>query len=171
MYLCHSHTVVMAAMTFFTKIPEWQWHYDPTLDSLYMTSTSHIRLYIFFQRAFAVPIFKPLFDPMASFQVITLYMAHPAAVATHMAQLTAAPSQPAPPLPLESDPSEMRPPPLTLTWVEGTHLVTLGLWALWRMGSFLLILTRGVYQTLFEIVVYTEWSFFGIFFYDLGPQM
>ena len=102
MYPCHSHMVVMAVMAFFTKIPKWQWHYDAALDSLYLTATSHVRLYIFFQRTFVVPIFSPLFDPTALFGGIPLYMAHSIAMPAHMAQPIVAP-----PSPPKSDPSEM----------------------------------------------------------------
>ena len=67
---------VMVAMAFFIEVPEWQWHDDPPMDSLYLTVTTHVHSYIFFQRVFAVPIFSPFFDPTASFEGIPLYMAH-----------------------------------------------------------------------------------------------
>ena len=60
----------------FTKLLEVQFHYDPMIDSLYITVTCHFRLYFFFCRDFAVPLFSPLFDPTAPFLAIPLYMAH-----------------------------------------------------------------------------------------------
>ena len=71
-------------MAFFTEIPEWQWHYDPTLDSLYLTTTSHVRFYIFFQRTCVVLIFSLLFNPVAPFERILVYMARPIAVPPHV---------------------------------------------------------------------------------------
>ena len=70
----------MAATTIlFTELLKLQFHYDPMIDSLYITATYHFHLYFFFHRDFAVPLFSPLFDPAAPFLAIPLYMAHPAA--------------------------------------------------------------------------------------------
>ena len=46
---CHSQTVVMATMALLAKILEWQWYYDLALDSLLLTATSRVWLYIFLQ--------------------------------------------------------------------------------------------------------------------------
>ena len=91
-FLCHSQTTVMVAIVFFTEMLEWHWHYDHAPDSLYLTATFCIHLYVLFQHAFAIPIFSPLFDPAAPFQEVPLCMTHPATI---------------PPSPSESDPSEM----------------------------------------------------------------
>ena len=78
------------------------------MDSLYLTATSYICLYIFFQRVFAIPIFSPLFDPMALFEGISLYMAHSDPVPPHMVQpIAVVLSQPTPPESLESEPPQM----------------------------------------------------------------
>ena len=90
---CHSQTMVMAAIVFFAKVPEWHQHYDQFMDSLYLTATSRARPYIFFQHAFVVPIFSPLFDPVAPFLGVPLYIAHPDLVSPHPAQPPAAPPQ------------------------------------------------------------------------------
>ena len=92
--LCHSQTTVMVAIVFFTEVPEWQWHYDHVLDSLYLTTTSRVCLYRFFQRAFATPIFSPFFDPTAQFLGVSLYMAHPDPVPPHQAQPPIIPPHP-----------------------------------------------------------------------------
>ena len=107
MYPCHSQMAVMVGMAFFIEMLEWQWHYDLSLDSLYLTATSHVRLYIFFWRGFVVPIFSPFFDLAALFKGIPLCIAHLVVVPPHMGQPVAAPPQPAPPSPPKSDPSEM----------------------------------------------------------------
>ena len=73
----------MVAVVLFTEMPEWQWHYDHALDSLYLTGTSQVRVYIFFYRAFVAPLLSPLFDPTAPFLGVPLYMAHPDPVPPH----------------------------------------------------------------------------------------
>ena len=129
MYPCHSQMTVMTAMVFFAEIPEWQWHYDPALDSLFLTATSRMWLYIFFQRAFIVSVLSPFFDPKAPFDGIPLYMAH----------LVVIPPQMAPPIAVPPQPSHWclqrvilhrRPPPTPpfplLLGAMSTHLVTSG---------------------------------------------
>ena len=87
----------MEAIVFFTKILEWQWHYNLVLDSQYLAASSCFPLYIFFQCLFVMSILSPFSDPEVPFDGIPLYMAHPV-------------TAPPPPLSLvskESDPSEM----------------------------------------------------------------
>ena len=43
---CHPQAAVMVAMIFFAEMPEWQWHYDHAMDSLYLTVTSRVCLYV-----------------------------------------------------------------------------------------------------------------------------
>ena len=88
--------MAMAMISFFTKIPEWQWHYNPTLDSLYLTASSYVCLYIFFQRPFVVLVLSSFFNLEAPFDGIPLYMAH----------LAAASPQPIPLASMESNPSK-----------------------------------------------------------------
>ena len=76
MYPCHSQTVEMATMAFFIEVPEWQWHYNPALDSLYMTTLSRMHLYLFFQRPFIVSVVNLVFNPVAIFDGIPLHLAH-----------------------------------------------------------------------------------------------
>ena len=76
----------MAAMIFSAEMSEWQWHYDYAMDSLYLTVKSPVCLYIFFQWAFAVPVFSLLFDLAALFLGVLLYMAHLGPVPPHQAQ-------------------------------------------------------------------------------------
>ena len=95
-YPCHSQTTAMAAIAFFAKVPKWQWHYNPALDSLYLTATSRVCLYIFFYLPFAVSVLSQFFDPEAHFDRIPLYMAHPAALSP----------QPLPPASMETNPSQ-----------------------------------------------------------------
>ena len=87
---CHSQTIAMAAIVLFTEMLECHWHYDYALDSLYFTATSRVHLYVFFQYAFAVPIFSPFFDLVAPFLGIPLYLAYSATVPPYMAQPAAA---------------------------------------------------------------------------------
>ena len=97
---------MMAAMLFFTKVPKWHWHYDPFMDSLYLTTTSRVHLYIFFQWVFATLILSPLFDSAAPFLEVPLYMAHPYPVPPHQAQPPTASPPPVHPVSSESDPLE-----------------------------------------------------------------
>ena len=104
----HSQTLEMVAtIIIFTELPEWHLHYDPILDSLYITATCCFRLYIFFFHDFIVPLFSPSFDPTAPFLAMPIYMAHPAAPpAAALASLPASTPQVVPSFPFESDPSE-----------------------------------------------------------------
>lgn len=95
-YLCHSQMTEMATMALFAEMLEWQWHYSPALDSLYLTAPSHVCLYILFQHPFTVLVFSRAFDPVAPYDEIPLHMAH----------LTMAPPQPSPSMSMETDPSE-----------------------------------------------------------------
>ena len=94
--------MVIATIVFFAEVQEWHWHYDPFLDSLYLTASSHFLLYMFFYRTFAIPLLSPLFDPPAPFYGVLLYMAHLIPVPPHQAPLP----QLAHPASSESDPSE-----------------------------------------------------------------
>ena len=104
---CHLKTMVMAAMIFFTEMPEWHWHYDQFMVSLYLTTTSRVHLYIFFQCAFVVPVFSPIFDHAAPFLGVPLYMAHPDPVSPYQEQPPTPPQQYVPQGSSKSDPSEM----------------------------------------------------------------
>ena len=98
---CHSQTMDVAmTIIVFAEMPELQWYYDHVIDSLSMIVTCWLRLYIFFCRNFAVPLFSPLFDPASPLLAIPLYMAH------HVPPPVASP-QPAHPTSSESDPLEM----------------------------------------------------------------
>ena len=66
---------VMAIL--FIEFLDLQFHIDSVIDSVYITGTCHFRLFFFFCRDFAVPLYHPLFDPAAPFIAIPLYMAHP----------------------------------------------------------------------------------------------
>ena len=45
----HSQAMEMAeTIVGFAELPEWHLHYDPVLDSLYITASCRFRLYIFF---------------------------------------------------------------------------------------------------------------------------
>ena len=61
----------------FIEFPDLQLHYDPMFDSLYITVTCRFRLYFFFHRDFAVPLFHSLFDPTTPYIAIALQVAHP----------------------------------------------------------------------------------------------
>ena len=51
---------MMAAMALLAEVPEWQWYYDPALDSLLLSATSRVCLYIFVQHVFAIFISSAL---------------------------------------------------------------------------------------------------------------
>ena len=91
----HSQTMNMAVI-----VIELQWHYDHVMDSLYMTGTCRFRLYFFFRRDFAVPLFHHLFDPTTTFLAIPLYMAHPVPPPASLPQIV-------PSLSSNGDPSEI----------------------------------------------------------------
>ena len=163
--------VVMVVIAFFTEILKWQWHYDPALNSLYLTASSHVHLYIFFKHAFAIPIFSPLFDPTTTLREILLYIAHPVAMQPHMAQPTTAPPQLAPLSPPESDPSKISVSSYSSDLSVGYSPSGPGFVDIIENGFLSLILLRGVYQTLFEIAVCTGWSYFDILLYALGRHL
>ena len=97
---------IAVTIIFYAEVPEWQCHYNLALDSLYPMATARFRLYVFFHRAFAAPLYSPLFDSTTPYLVVPLYMAHLDPVPPLQAQ------PPAPPPPhvgqesSESDPSE-----------------------------------------------------------------
>ena len=95
---------IAATIILFVEMPELQWHYNHVIDSLYMTATCQLCLYIFFHRDFVVPLFSPLFDPASPFLAILLYIAHP--IPPSVAPPTT-PPQLAHPTSFENDPSEM----------------------------------------------------------------
>ena len=104
MFPCHSQTMDMAAIVIlFAELPKLQFHYDPVIDSLYITTTCCFRLYFFFCCDSVVPLFSPLFDPATPFLAIPLYMAHPIAP-----PVSPPPSPPnvVPSLSSDDDPSE-----------------------------------------------------------------
>ena len=107
----HSQITKMDATTvLFMELPDLQLHYHPMFDSLYIIGTCHFRLYFFACRDFVVPLFHPLFDPVALYIAIFLQMAHPAPSAA-----PPAPSSPPPVVPSlssESDPLEDAASPL-----------------------------------------------------------
>ena len=84
---------IAATIVFYTEVPEWQWHYDLTLDSLYLMATARFHLYVFFSQAFAIPLYSLLFDPTTPYLVVLLYMAHPDPVAPYQAHPLALPPQ------------------------------------------------------------------------------
>ena len=172
MYLCHSQTIVIAAIAFLAEVPEWQWHYDPALDSLYLIATSHVCLYIFFQRTFAVLIFSPLFNPAAPFKGIPLYMAHLVAVPPHTAQPAAVLPQPTPSSPPENNPSEMSTFSSSSSFAPGGgySLGDLGTANIMESGFLSSESAQRSLPDLLRIVVCIEWPSFGYLLYNLGPQ-
>ena len=77
-YCSHRSQIMDMAATIilFAELPGLQLHFDTVLDSIYITATYRVRLYIFFRRAFAVPPFNYLSDPAAPFLAIPLHRAH-----------------------------------------------------------------------------------------------
>ena len=74
---CYSQIIDMVAtVVLFAELPEFQLHNDLVIDSLSITATCRFRLYIFFRRDFAAPLFSPLFDLASPFLAIPLHMAH-----------------------------------------------------------------------------------------------
>ena len=57
---CHSQTIIIAKMALLAEVPKWQWYYDPTLDSLLLSATSPVCMYIFVQRVYTISISSPL---------------------------------------------------------------------------------------------------------------
>ena len=100
MYPCHSQMAGIAAtIIFYAKVPEWQWHYDMALDSLYLMATARFCLYVFFHCAFATPVHSPLFDLVFPYLAIPIHLTHPPAPAPPPSQLVQQ-------VPSKSDPSE-----------------------------------------------------------------
>ena len=100
----------------FADLPELQLHFDLMLDSIYITATYRVRLYIFFLRDFAVPLFSPLFDPVAPFLAVPLHMAHPAIPSIPPVPPPTSPPQVVPSLSSDGDPSEVADSSSTLSF-------------------------------------------------------
>ena len=98
----------MASTVNFLEVPEWAWHYDPTLDSLVLVARSSLRLYIFFNRPFSIPVVSWHFDPRRPYANLPLHLAHP----PHFPEPTPSPSS------METDPSEGSSPHSVLHVVE-----------------------------------------------------
>ena len=114
----------------FAELPKLQLHFDPVLDSIYITATCHVRYYIFFRRAFVVPLFSPLFDLVVPFLAVPLHMVHPvtpdtAPLAVVATSPPASPPQIVPPSPLRvilrrRQPHPLRPLHLATTTFQQT---------------------------------------------------
>ena len=64
-------------MVIFMEVPEWSWHYDPTLDSLVLVAHSSFKLYIFFRRPFSILVVSWHFDFHRPYADLPLRLAHP----------------------------------------------------------------------------------------------
>ena len=101
-----------AAMSvLFIEFPELHIHLDPFIRSMYISGSCRFQLFFFFCRDFAVLLMHPLFDPIAPYIAIPLYMAHPfrpPPAATAPTAPPASPPQQVPSISLseEEDPSE-----------------------------------------------------------------
>ena len=139
----HSQTMDMAAtVILFAELPELQFHYDFTIDSLYIIATCCFRLYFFFSRDFAAPLFSPLFDLTTAFLATPLYMAHPKA--PPVSPLTS-PLQVVPFLSSDGVPSKIVDSSSSSSSApnDGYNLADLDIW---RMGSFHQNPFRGAIQ-------------------------
>ena len=120
----------------FAELLELQLHYNPVIDSLYITTTCRFHLYIFFRRDFAFPLFSPLFDLASPFLTIPPHIAYPAAPpAAPLVSPPTSPPQvvPSPLLSSKSDSSKEAPhPPHPLPLTMATFQLTL----IWWMDSF-----------------------------------
>ena len=67
----------MPSLVFYLDSPQWVWHYDPALDSLYAVGYSQVRVYVFFARSFSTSVFTADFDPTFPYDGVPLHMAHP----------------------------------------------------------------------------------------------
>ena len=104
--VCSHYTQTMdmvAIVIIIAELLELQLHFDPVIDSLYITTTCRVCLYIFFHRDFVVSLFSLLFNPAAPFLVIPLHMTHSAAP---LIPPPTSPSQVVPSLSSDGDPSE-----------------------------------------------------------------
>ena len=103
-FLCHSQTLVMEAMTvLFIELPEMQLHYDPMFDSLYIVGSCRFRLYLFSHRDFGIPLFHPAFDPLVPYFAMPLHVAHLAPLPPLVAPVALVATPPASPPQVVSD--------------------------------------------------------------------
>ena len=61
----------------FIEFPNLHFHLDLVIDSVYIAGSCQFHLYFFFHRDFTVPLTYPLFDTMAPYIAILIYMVHP----------------------------------------------------------------------------------------------
>ena len=133
----HSQMVVMAAMALLAELPEWQWYHNPALDSLLLSATSRVHLYIFLQHVFTVFVSSLL-------STLRLHLTRPHymrffSLLYHLNpffQLLRG---------LMPQRRTLQSPPLSV-FLEAVmvHLMVLSLQFLWRLGSFLRRLFWGV---------------------------
>ena len=71
-YPCHPETSV----AIFLKMSDWFWHYDPTLNSMFLTGQAQVCIYTFFSRSFAVTMLNSQFDLEFLFDGVPLHMAY-----------------------------------------------------------------------------------------------
>ena len=104
-YLRHSQTMdQVVTSVLFIEFPDLQFYIEPVIDSVYITGTCHFRLYFFFLRSFAIPLFHLLFVPAAPFVAIPLHMAQLAPpLAPPAGAPPASPPQVVPSLSLDDD--------------------------------------------------------------------
>ena len=134
---CHSQTVMMAAPTLLIEAPKWQWYCDPAVDSLLLSATPHVRLYIFLQHVFTVSV-------SSSVSTLRLRLVGP-----HYTRLFSLLHHLSPLIQLLQDVISQKwtfqyPFLFKLLDAVMVHLVTPSLQILWRVGSFLRRLLWGV---------------------------
>ena len=67
----------MASIVFFIEMPDWLWHCDHALDSMFIMGWAQVQMYIFFYHYFFVFVFIEQFDLEVPFNEVPLFMAHP----------------------------------------------------------------------------------------------
>ena len=66
----------MASITVFLETTNYTWHHDLALDSVYLLGHAAMRMYIFFNCLFVVPILNPQFDLELPFNGVSLHAAY-----------------------------------------------------------------------------------------------
>ena len=56
----------------FIEFPVWHWHFDPVLNASMMSASAAMRVYIFHDHPFQVPVTSPFFLPHQPYGEVTL---------------------------------------------------------------------------------------------------
>ena len=142
---CHPQTLKMVLVVIFIETPDRLWHYNQTLDSMFLMGQAQVCMYIIFCHPFVVSILCWHLNPKSPFDIVPLFTTHP----------VFAPPQLSPSSSMEINPFEMSFSSASASSSGGCqvvlefHLRVPDLQAYWRTSSTLPSQIRGMMQDFF----------------------